>query len=315
MKFIRKGLVSIIVPVYNVEAYIDECVESLTKQTYTYIEIILVDDGSTDDSPSHCDKWEKNDKRVSVIHKKNEGLSDARNTGIDASTGEFIMFVDSDDFIGETMVEELLDLQQQTSAEISCGGIYKFLRGNSYPIYNEIIQKETIVFAGYEQLKNLLNSHIDCSACGKIYKRSTIGTLRFIKGRYNEDVIFLFSLYASRPKVAYTCRRFYYYRDTVGSVTNQLSKKTMDALVNMQEMKHMVQTMNLPVSEAMDNYMLRTCLELAYSIQRANAKARFPEQSSFTKKHVRNNLSYMAHHPEYYNWRDWIHAFIILIKL
>lgn len=100
-------LISLVVPVYNVEKYLDKCLETITKQTYSKLEIILVDDGSTDLSGKKCDEWEKKDARIKVIHKENGGLSSARNAGIDVATGEYITFVDSDDFIDYKMIEEL----------------------------------------------------------------------------------------------------------------------------------------------------------------------------------------------------------------
>lgn len=306
--------VSIIVPVYNVEQYLDKCVESLITQTYRNIEILLVDDGSLDNSPQKCETWAKIDNRIRVIHKSNGGLSDARNVGIDESCGEFIMFVDSDDFINIDMISDLYTLQCGTESDVACGGVYKYHNGQLFPIYNEIIQSELVLFTGIEQLKNMLNSQTECSACGKLYKRSSIGNLRFIKGRYNEDVIFLFSFYAGCSKVVYTNKRYYYYRDTAGSITHILSDKTMHALQNMLEMEQMVVDRILPVRDEMENYKCRTCLELAYAIQRDNARSRFIEQSLYTKAYVKSHILYMIRHSGY-TWKDLVHALIVLFKL
>ena len=110
--------ISVIVPVYNVEDYLDRCINSIVKQTYKNLEIILVDDGSTDSSYKICNEWAKKDERIKVLHNKNEGVSKARNVGIDASTGDFIAFVDSDDYIEETMFEKLLDKQKTNNSDI-----------------------------------------------------------------------------------------------------------------------------------------------------------------------------------------------------
>lgn len=303
--------VSVIVPVYNVEQYLDRCVESLIAQTYKNIEIILVDDGSHDTSPQKCDAWADRDDRIYVIHKSNGGASDARNVGIDASHGEFIMFVDSDDFVSDDIISDLHILQCHTEADVACGGVYKYRNGQSYPIYNEIIHSESVLFTGLEQLKNMLNSLTDCSACGKLYKRSAIGKLRFIKGRSNEDVIFLFSLYATCSKVAYTNKRYYYYRDTAGSVTHILSNHSLQ---NMLDMEQMVVERDIPVTKEMENYKCRICLELAYAIQRDNARARFINQSNYAKNQVKTHLLYMIRHSEY-TWKDLAHALIVLFKL
>ena len=307
-------LISIIVPIYNTEKYLDECVKSLTNQTYQNIELILVDDGSSDSCPQKCDNWAQKNKRIQVIHKPNGGLSDARNVGIEAAHGEFIMFVDSDDFLKHDTIKDLYTLQCNTEADIVCGGFYKYQNNKSIAIYNQIIQSEKVVFTGIEQLKNMLASKTDCSSCGKLYKRSSIGNHRFIKGRYNEDIIFLFSLYASCSKTVYTNKRYYYYRDTAGSITNKLSEKTMHALRNMHEMEQMTIERKMPIQNEMENYKCRTCLEIGYAIQRDNAATRFPNESVYTKSQVWKHFPYMLKHPDY-NWKDLIHALIVLIRL
>ena len=103
----KHSLISVIVPIYKVQDYLKECIESIINQTYSDIEVILVDDGSPDRCPQMCDEWAKRDSRIRVVHKKNGGLSSARNAGLDVAKGEYISFVDSDDFVEETMLEEL----------------------------------------------------------------------------------------------------------------------------------------------------------------------------------------------------------------
>ena len=306
--------VSVIVPVYNVEKYLDECVESILSQTYRNLEIILVDDGSPDRCPAMCDIWASRDKRVRVIHKPNGGLSDARNAGIDACTGDYIMFVDSDDFIDRDAVAVLHDLLATTGADIACGGVYRFESGRLREVYNKIITSGCMQFSGIELLRNMLDSSVDCSAWGKLYRRTVIGAHRFIKGRYNEDVIFLFPLYAECAKVVYTDRRISYYRATPGSVTSALSQKSMHHLQNALEMQAMADEWNLPVRKEMLNYMCRTCLELGYAIQRAGAASDFPEEAGFVKRHVVREFGYMLR-SRFYNWRDIAHALILVARL
>ena len=111
-------LISVIIPIYNVEAYLDECVQSILSQTHKQLEIILVDDGSPDGCPAMCDAWAEKDSRIRVIHKENGGLSDARNVGIDAATGDYIAFVDSDDWIVPEMYEKMLAALKKENADI-----------------------------------------------------------------------------------------------------------------------------------------------------------------------------------------------------
>ena len=116
-------LISVIIPVYNVEKFIDRCINSLINQTYKNLEIILVDDGSPDNCPGLCDDWAKKDNRIKVVHKQNGGLSDARNAGLERSTGDYIMFVDSDDFVDETICEVLLNDLKNNDADFSMCGV------------------------------------------------------------------------------------------------------------------------------------------------------------------------------------------------
>lgn len=306
--------VSIIVPVYNVEQYLNKCIESIVGQTYQNLEIILVDDGSSDASSSLCDEWAKQDCRIHAIHKENGGASDARNVGLNIAGGEYIMFVDGDDFISANMVSDLYVLLRKAHVDVACGGFYKYKGGRIIEIYNKIILSEVVQFTSVDLLRSLLNSAVDCSACGKLYKRQSVNGIRFICGRSNEDIIFLFTLYAQCSKIAYTNKRYYYYRDTIGSVTNALRDRTMDVLLNQHDMEQMAIKQNIPVMREMENYKCRTCLELAYAIQRDNAQARFPKQSDYTKKQVREHLLYMIKHPGY-TWRDLAHALIVLFRL
>lgn len=307
-------LVSIIVPIYNVELFLNECVESLIAQTYKNIEIILVDDGSPDTCPQICDQWESKDSRIHVIHKQNGGLSDARNAGIEVSNGDYIMFVDSDDKIAEDTVLELLNIQYQTKADIVCGGFYRYTSGKIEQIYNEIIDVDFVVFSGVEQVKNILTSRTDCSSCCKLYKKSLLEHHRFIKGRYNEDVIFLFNLYLKCNSIAYTQKRFYYYRETIGSVTQKLSNKTMHYLTNCLEMEETVKSLNIPVLNEMNIYKLRVCLELGYRIFRENARCEYLEQANYAKKIIRQNLFSIIVN-KFFDCRDFIHAIIIIVLL
>ena len=111
----QKDVIAVVLPIYNVEKYLDRCLDRIVNQTYKNLEIILVDDGATDNCPSMCDEWAKKDSRIKVIHKKNAGLGMARNTGIENATGEYICFFDSDDYVDKNMYKKLYDLQLYTS--------------------------------------------------------------------------------------------------------------------------------------------------------------------------------------------------------
>ncbi|EME3187758.1 glycosyltransferase, partial [Enterococcus faecalis] len=160
--------ISIIVPVYNVEKYLEKCVRSILAQTFTDFELILVDDGSPDSSGAMCDQFAEQDQRVKVIHKENGGLSDARNAGIEIATGEYLGFVDSDDYIADDMYELLYTNIVKEDADLSICGIYDVYEGKE-PIVKSLIQG---TFSREEALLLILQGNIiSVHAVNKLYKR------------------------------------------------------------------------------------------------------------------------------------------------
>lgn len=169
--------ISVIVPVYNVEEYLDRCVESIVNQTYNNLEIILVDDGSTDDCPAMCDKWAEKDNRIKVIHKQNGGLADARNAGLSIANGDYIGFIDSDDYIDPDMYECLIHHAVANNADIAgC-----FYRKVGKDFVNELGSDYSVkVFNCDEYLcEYYLKNVLYFSCCNKIYKRELIDDTRF----------------------------------------------------------------------------------------------------------------------------------------
>ncbi|MDD6812335.1 MAG: glycosyltransferase family 2 protein [Lachnospiraceae bacterium] len=158
-------LISIIIPVYNVEKYLTRCLESVVAQTYSNLEIILVDDGSTDNSGKVCDKYQEIDSRIKVVHKKNGGVSDARNEGIDEACGEYIAFVDSDDWVTRNYIENMYAILVKNSCDIAICDVKRTSKGD--------LKKSTEKLKTYfkdEAIKQLLYQKISTSACGKLYK-------------------------------------------------------------------------------------------------------------------------------------------------
>ena len=181
-------LVSIIVPIYKVEPYLRRCLDSIVNQTYTNLEIILVDDGSPDNCPQICDEYAANDERIVVIHKKNSGLSDARNVGLDIAKGEYISFVDSDDWVTNTYIEFLLKAITGNAAEIAIGNYiettqtYVFnVNGEKQPKY-EILNSTSAVTKLWSKDKIIF-----VTAWGKLIKKELFKDIRFPKGAIHED--------------------------------------------------------------------------------------------------------------------------------
>ena len=197
---IMEPKISIIVPVYNVEQYLERCVESLINQTHKNIEIILVDDGSKDNSGKLCDELAQRDSRIVVYHKENGGLSGARNYGIDKATSDYVGFVDSDDFVDEDMYEILLSNLLKYDSEIS------FCRLND--VYNDEITKDNTENKPYlmtseQAIKMVLEAKVfSVTAVNKLYKKSLFDQIRFDKGKIAEDAFIMVDLLSRCEKIA-----------------------------------------------------------------------------------------------------------------
>ena len=224
-------LISIIVPVYNIEAYIAKCVDSIVHQSYKNIEIILVDDGSTDNSSVLCDELASKDERITVIHKTNGGLSDARNTGIDIAKGKYIGFVDGDDYIDPLMYEMLLNACIQTGAKIAmCGR--KTVDESEKVIKEMFTLREETLFTAKEAVEHLLRwDSCDSAAWDKLYDKALFDGVRYPLGVMSEDYQVTSKLLISANSVVHVGNPLYYYVQRSGSITHQpFTRKRIDVL-------------------------------------------------------------------------------------
>lgn len=223
--------ISIIVPIYNVEQYLDKCVESLVNQTYKNLEIILVDDGTKDKSGEMADLWSIKDDRIKVIHKKNGGLSDARNAGIKIATGEYIAFVDSDDWTNYKMYEILISNLEKYNADISVCAVKKVYEED---VVNEkqVVNKDICVFTAEEALENLIDEGIlKQTVWNKLYKREVIDGIYFEFGKIHEDEFWTYQIFGKCEKIVYTYEQLYYYLQRSGSIMDKpFSMSRLDAL-------------------------------------------------------------------------------------
>lgn len=221
-------LITVIIPIYKVEAYLDECVQSILKQTYSNLEIILVDDGSPDRCGEMCEIYAEKDARVKVIHQKNKGLSGARNSAIDIATGEYITFVDSDDYLKEDMIEVLYREALQYSAEITTAAFESFFENGSKA--SNPHNGKIFVYSKEEALDCFLfNDYLTPCVCGKLYRISIWKNVRCPEGKLFEDQFTTYKLIDQCKRVVYDTTPRYYYRKRMGSIGHSsFSKRTYD---------------------------------------------------------------------------------------
>ena len=222
--------ISVIVPVYNVERYLEQCVDSIRMQNYEDLEIILVDDGSKDRSGEICDRYAEGDPRIRVIHQENGGLSAARNTGIRSCTGDYVAFIDSDDCIAPQFIRCLYEALVSTDCQASGCGYQRFTDGEELP---EVMQEQVSVkvIEGVDPLRYLIRNRIQQVVWNKLYKRETIEGIFFEPGRYHEDEFWSYRVFGRIRRFAETGYTGYYYRQRAGSIMGEAyTLKRLDAV-------------------------------------------------------------------------------------
>ena len=225
----REELISVIVPVYNAEQYLERCVNSIINQTYRNLEIILVNDGSTDQSGELCDSFALQDKRIRVFHKENGGSGSAKNTGFAVATGEYLALVDSDDWIEPDMYQSLLSTLKEYNAQIIACGIRKVTDNGEIAYYNDCLN-ERIQYTTEEALLELpKNERITNSMCNKLFHKRTIQDLRMDESIAFDDDPFVPKCIARAEKIFYTAEPFYNYYQRQNSISsNVFSAKLFD---------------------------------------------------------------------------------------
>lgn len=213
-------IISIIIPVYKVEKYLDKCVRSVIGQTYSKLEIILIDDGSPDNCPELCDDYALNDSRIKVIHKSNGGLSSARNAGLDIATGDYIAFVDSDDWVENNAYEEMLKLADKSGAEIVCCGAVK--TDGEKDIEKCFCYYPTgTVCSAKDIVRDILTDKIGSQVWRALYSRKCWEKLRFPDGRLYEDIPTTFKAFAKAEKTGFIAEPYYNYRMNLDGISHK----------------------------------------------------------------------------------------------
>lgn len=291
-------LVSVVVPVYNVSSYLPECIESILNQTYTEIQLILVDDGSTDESSNICDEYAKRDQRIIVIHKSNAGLGMARNTGIDHSSGEYICFIDGDDTVSNKHISELMNGICKMNADACYGGYHQQV-GNEYyklqnPFANTVSSKPQIIKEVLPRMLGKLNYRVidemPMSVCMTIYSLKLINDykLRFLSERQyiSEDLLFNieFLVHASCVYISDSCG--YYYRDNGTSLTKKYQRDRLAKQIILT--KHIIEiSKDLCIYEESEQRILSTFLAWVRNIVKSEQENYINDGFVFSLKRIK----------------------------
>jgi glycosyltransferase involved in cell wall biosynthesis len=233
-------MVSIIIPVYNVQDYLARCVDSVLTQTYTDLEIILVDDGSIDISGDICDEYALLDARVRVIHKENGGLSDARNAGLDVARGNYVAFIDADDYVHPSFVELLLKTINETGAQIAVS-TWQELKDGDKPRKVKTKRPRCTILTQEEAISSVFyQKKLNHSACSRIFETQLFNNLRFPEGMLYEDLAIIYPLLCKVEKVALINTPMYYYMHRQGSIITTMSLRRTHVLDHIERIEEQV---------------------------------------------------------------------------
>lgn len=297
----REMKISVIVPVYNVESYLARCVDSILTQTYENLEVILVDDGSKDNSGVICDGYAAKDPRVKVIHKENGGLSSARNCGLEAATGEYIAFVDSDDWIEPDAYGHLMNLMEKYNVKLVCGGRYDVSGKTGEKTIGLCPKREEVITAEALVGRIFLWDGCDSSACDKLYHHSLLKTFRFPEGKVCEDVPVTYKIVLQAEKVALSDRPFYNYYHRPGSISmaSAITEKTFHFSQHTEEIYPYIRD-HYPAVEAQARYLrVRSLSHILLLLEQSEAEVRqkFSEEYRHARKELKKHTAFFLKSP------------------
>lgn len=272
--------VTVIVPIYKVEQYIQKCVDSILGQTYRNLEVILVDDDSPDRCPEICDAYKAQDSRIVVVHKPNGGLSDARNAGLDVATGDYITFIDGDDYYAPNAIEKLVEAAIDSNADIVCMGT-SLVSSDYLTVKEEQPIEETV--SSHEYFRCICEGTRPPSVCTKLFKAPIYQSVRFKKGRLSEDFLFLLTA-LFEPYVIQTIPfAGYYYYQRENSITHMGNKNSLyDAMLSCIELMQEASERN----PSLIPYVARTGLHQASVMVRIIPEPVITGENAYLKRAV-----------------------------
>lgn len=271
-------LISVIIPVYNVEKYLDLCMQDVVSQDYKNIEIILVDDGAKDNSGAICDSWAKKDKRIMSLHKENGGLSDARNYGLKYTNGEWVTFIDSDDRLAPNYISELYKICEKNKCDISiCDPVHIF-PDKEWGYENSTAVR---VFSSDEAIEEMwYQKSFLVSAWGKLYKREFFDKVQFKKGIIFEDVQMMHKVFEQAKRIAYSPAKLYGYVHRENSITTQkFSVKDCGILDICQELIKFANSKSKELKEAAQAYYTVGCFRVYLNAPRTEEYTEYINQA------------------------------------
>lgn len=223
-------MISVIIPVYGVEKYLDKCVESVINQTYPEFELILVDDGSPDNCPSMCDNWARRDDRIKVIHKENGGLSSARNAGLDIADGEYVFFLDSDDYISENCLEQLFRAVLSDKSDAAVCDVIKVSEAGEQLKPSVVTEDKCILRDELFSCVGKSGDWLYIISCGKLFKSELFENIRFPEGKLNEDEFTYYRVFDKCESVSFCKDAVYSYVQRKGSIMSAYTPKRLNAV-------------------------------------------------------------------------------------
>lgn len=312
-------LLSIIVPIYNVEQYVDRCIQSILNQTYQNLEIILVDDGATDCSGAIADSYAAKDKRIKVFHKENGGLSDARNYGLEHVTGDYILFIDSDDFIVNIMCERLITVASSNNADIVSCNYYIYRGDDDISIHNMSVQDDKRTFTGMDMLRYYLlkTEPFDLNVVwNKIFKLDLfngVEPVRFPKGRVQEDNFTIFRLFLNANSIVTVNEPLYYYVQRAGSIMANFTRRFMiDTIESHMYMSDYLMNHCSSVKNELQLYLLNSYVELSRRVCANKCKKECNDLLIQYKHYVLDHTADTSHNPL---WKCKQYIKRLLVKL
>ena len=300
-------LISIIVPIYKTEKYLKRCVDSILRQTYKNLEVILVDDGSPDKSANICDEYQKADGRVRVIHKSNGGLSSARNAGLEVAKGEYIGFVDSDDYIENTMYEILIKACKKYQSKMACCGRYDEYENRETQI--SFVENEDEKWDAETAIKNLfLWNNIDSAAWDKIYARELWSEIKYPVGEISEDVPVTVKLIYLSGSIIHVGVPLYHYCHRDASITTSgYSEKDQAIISHAEDLGSWVSAHCPKVYREYESFYMNQLMYVtgSYQMSSLNTRKKYSNLYRANKKNLKEKKNIFIENP-YLKYKDYI---------